>query len=106
MSGAEELIDSLVEVGAKLDAENGRLIVRAGARPIPGELVRRLRGAKAEVLAVLAPKRIDAAVANAEGWRRQFAIRTMDRELSGTRAFPEAARLAWGELECRWHRLH
>ena len=96
MSGAEDLIDRLVEVGARVEDAHGRLVVRAGARPVPGELVRRLREAKAEVLATLSPC----------WWRRQFVIRTIDRELGGIRSRLEAQRLAWGELEVRWHRLH
>ena len=93
MSGAEELFDRLVEVGAKLEAANGRLVVRAGPRPVPGELVQRLREAKAEILATLAP----------DWWRRQYIVRTIDRSLGGTRSDVDAAGLAWGELECRWH---
>jgi len=96
MNGAEKLIDRLVEVGAKIEATNGRLVVRAGARPVPAELVRLLREAKAEVLATLSPS----------WWRRQFAVRTIDHELGGARPHDDAARLAWGELECRWHRLY
>ena len=95
MNSAEELIDRLVEVGARVEAADGRLIVRAGARPVPRELVRRLREAKVEVLATLSPA----------WWHRQFVVRTIDRELRGARSRDDAARLAWGELECRWHRL-
>ena len=93
MNSAEKLIDRLVEVGAKVEAANGRLVVRAGARPVPGELVRLLREAKAEVLATLSPG----------WWRRQFVVRTIDHELGGARSHDDAARLAWVELECRWH---
>lgn len=96
MSSAEEVLDRLVAVGAKVEAADGRLVVRAGARPVPGELVRRLREAKAEVLAILSPA----------WWRHQFVIRTIDRELGGARSHDVAAQLAWGELECRWHRLY
>jgi len=74
MNSAEKLIDRLVEVGAKVEAANGRLVVRAGARPVPGELVRLLREAKAEVLATLSPG----------WWRRQFVVRTIDRGSPGT----------------------
>lgn len=96
MSGAEELLVRLADIGAKIEAADGRLIVRAGARPVPGELVQRLREAKAQVLATLSPS----------WWRRQFVVRTIDRELGGARSHEDAARLAWGELECRWHRFH
>jgi hypothetical protein len=96
MTSAEELLDRLVDAGAKIEAADGRLIVRAGARPVPGELVQRLRTAKAEVLATL----------SLVWWRRQLVVRTIDRELLGARPHGDAARLAWGELECRWHKLY
>jgi len=96
MSRAEDLFHRLVEVGATVEAANGRLVVRAGARPVPGELVQRLREAKAEILATLAPS----------WWRRRYVIRTIDRKLGGARSDDGAARLAWAELECRWHRLY
>jgi hypothetical protein len=97
MTGAEDLLDRLVGVGARVaTADSRRLVVRAGPQPVPGELVRQLREAKDEVLATLAPA----------WWRRQFAVRAIDRELGGARSREDAARLAWGELECRWHRLY
>jgi hypothetical protein len=96
MSNAEELIDDLLKAGAKVTAADGCLVVRAGARAVPGILVQRLREAKAEVLATLCP----------QWWSRQFVIRTIDRALGGARSYDDAARLAWGELECRWHWLY
>jgi hypothetical protein len=97
MTSGEDLLDQLVEVGARVaTADARRLIVRAGSQPVPGELVRQLREAKDAVLATLAPA----------WWRRQLAVRAIDRELGGTRSPEDAARLAWGELECRWHRLY
>jgi hypothetical protein len=96
MSSAQELIYRLVEIGATIEAADARLIIRAGERPVPGELVRRIRDSKAEVLAALSPG----------WWRREFVVRTIDRELDGFRSHDAAARLAWGELECRWHGLH
>ena len=55
MSISDDLLDTLVAVGARVEAIDGRLLVRAGAQPVPAELVQRLRNAKAEVLASLAP---------------------------------------------------
>jgi hypothetical protein len=92
MSHAEDLIRRVIECGAKVEAADGRLIVRAGAHPVPGELVERLREAKTDVLENLSPS----------WWRRQFVACTVNYELGGTRSHEEAARLAWGELECRW----
>ena len=114
MSVANDLLDRLAEAGAKVEAAGNRLIVRAGAKPVPAELVQRLREAKTEVLAALAPARSMPSASEASyrcnpsdaaWWRRPFIIRTIDRELGGARSHAEAARLAWGELECRWHRL-
>jgi len=97
MTSGVDLLDQLVEVGARVATADGRrLIVRAGRQPVPGELVRQLREAKDDVLATLAPA----------WWRRQFAVRAIDREQGGIRSREDAALLAWGELECRWHRLY
>jgi hypothetical protein len=115
MSTASDLLDCLAEVGAKVEAAGNRLIVRTGPKPVPGELVHRLREAKAELLAALAPAGHSHAAVEASyrckpsetaWWRRHFIVRTIDRELGGVRSHAEAARLAWGELECLWHRLY
>jgi hypothetical protein len=97
MSVARDLLDRLAEIGAKVETtDSHRLIVRAGPQPVPGELMQLLRDAKGEVLATLAPP----------WWRSQFVIRTIARERGGARSRAEAERLTWGELQCRWHRLH
>jgi hypothetical protein len=51
MSAAGDLLNCLAEIGASVEPAFDNLIVRAGAKPVPGELVRRLREAKAEVIA-------------------------------------------------------
>lgn len=97
MTSVDDLLYRLVEVGARVETDaNRRLIVCAGRQPVPGELVRQLREAKDDVIATLEPV----------WWRRQFAVRTIDRELGGVRSRGDAAWLSWGELECRWHRLY
>jgi hypothetical protein len=116
MSIAADLLDRLAEVGAKVEAAGNRLIVRAGPKPVPGELVQRLREAKADVLAALAPAagRTPAEAAafdpsdsrEAAWWRRHFIIRTIDLKLGVPRSDAEAAWLVWGELQDRWNRLH
>jgi hypothetical protein len=37
-------------------------------------------------------------------WRSLYDRRTEDRELNGKRPAAEARRLAWGEMEWRWHK--
>ncbi len=115
MKALDDLLDRFVEVGATVEAAGNRLIVRAGPKPIPGELVQCLREAKSEVLAALTPARRPPATAEgfhrrnlneAAWWRRHFIIRTMDWELGGFRSHPEAERITWCELEDRWHRLN
>jgi hypothetical protein len=96
MSAARELLDRFAEIGATVrPAAGDHLIVRAGANPVPAELVQRLRQAKAEVLAALAP---------VGHWPE-----TLDRggsELGGYRLHPEAERLAFCDMTLRWHRRH
>jgi hypothetical protein len=54
-STAQELLDRFAEIGASvLPGGEDRLVVRAGARPVPAALVRQLREVKAEILAALA----------------------------------------------------
>jgi hypothetical protein len=52
---AQELLDRFAEIGASVctDGDKDRLIVRAGAQPVPAALVRQLREAKAQILAAL-----------------------------------------------------
>jgi hypothetical protein len=97
MSAAGPLLDELAEIGATVQsADNRRLIVRAGLQAVPAELVERLRHAKDEVLVTLATT----------SWQSQFEVRTIERQVGGARSRPEAEQLAWGDLQCRWHRLH
>ncbi len=52
---APELLDRFAEIGASVrPGGEDRLVVRAGARPVPAALVRQLREAKAQILAALA----------------------------------------------------
>jgi len=99
MTVAHEILDRLAEIGATANpADDDRLVIRAGTKPIPGNLMRRLREAKAEVLAAL-PER------NPAWWRREYRVRILGRRIEN-RSSSETGRLAWGDLQCRWHRLH
>src|SRR3954454_21827397 len=105
-----DLLDRLAEIGAEVRPAGDRLIVRAGANPVPAELVRELRRTKAEVLAALEPQQRQADKPEVEndpsGWRREYRIRTLKWQLCGRRAYDEAQQLAYGELINQWHRRH
>ena len=53
MSAVDELLVRFTEIGAIIRPAGDRLILRAGATPVPAELVNRLRQAKSQVLATL-----------------------------------------------------
>jgi hypothetical protein len=59
MSTARNLLDDLAVIGATIRPEGDRLILRAGATPVPAGLVNRIRLAKAELLATLASDEAD-----------------------------------------------
>jgi hypothetical protein len=102
MSAAAELLRRLSEIGATVNPAGDKLVVRAGARPVPAELVKHLRAAKAEVLAALAPT---TGGHDAAWWRRELTVRTLDR-LLGDRTRGDAERLAFNHLVLEWHRDH
>jgi hypothetical protein len=111
LTAAQELLDRLAEIGAVVKPDGDNLILRAGPKPIPGELVSDLRRVKSEVLARLsspdyAAKGIDGRavgdVLDAPWWRRHFTIRTIHWGLSGKWTKDEAERLAYGELLDEW----
>jgi hypothetical protein len=54
MSTARDLLHDLAVIGATIQPEGDRLILRAGATPVPAGLVSRVRRAKAELLAAFA----------------------------------------------------
>jgi hypothetical protein len=54
MSATRDLLADLDLIGARLEPAGGRLILRAGPTAIPAALVRRVREAKADLLATLA----------------------------------------------------
>jgi len=113
MTAAQGLLDRLAEIGAVVEPDGDRLVLRAGPTPIPGELVSDLRRAKSEVLARLnspeyAAKGIDTrAVGDGSDpawWRRHFTIRTLHWGLSGKWVKVEVEGLAYGELLDEWRR--
>jgi hypothetical protein len=53
MSIAASLLDELAGLGARVEPVGGSLILRAGSKPIPSHLVRRVRSAKSDLIAIL-----------------------------------------------------
>jgi hypothetical protein len=104
MSAAIELLNCLDEIGASVRSEGDRLILRAGNRPVPGDLVKRIREAKPELLAALAPAASEPL--EAHRWRERLTARTFEWATGGKRNWLEAERLAWGDLQNEWHAIH
>jgi len=52
---ARNIIRELRALGARLERDGDRLILRAGSRPIPQPLVQQARDAKRDILALLGP---------------------------------------------------
>jgi hypothetical protein len=74
---------------------DGDLIRLAAPAPLPVDLVERIRAAKAAVLIAL-DESSDWHARHQEALAYWVVLHPID----------EAERLAWGELENRWHRLH
>jgi hypothetical protein len=56
MSAASDILKELDAIGATIASSGDRLVLRAGAKPVPAGIIRRLRDAKPELLALL-PRR-------------------------------------------------
>jgi len=103
MSVAHDLLDRLAEIGASIRPAGDRLIVRAGNRPVPGELVKLLRRAKPDVLALLARDEPDAITG--PQWRARLTALTFEWS-ARQHQWEEAKQLAWGDLQNEWHTIH
>ena len=53
MSAAHEVLRHLNAIGATIEPTGDRLLLRAGLRPVPADVIRRVKEAKAELLALL-----------------------------------------------------
>src|ERR1700730_11653473 len=110
MSAVRDLLDRLAEIGPTLEPTGDHLILRAGATPVPAELVRRLRQSKRDLLDALAPARYPANpadqdnTADAAWWRDRYAALVgwfhVDRRLV------QAETIAYGELLDEWRKSH
>ena len=114
MTAVQELLDRLAAIGAVVKPDGDSLILRAGPKAIPGELVSDLRRVKHQILAQLSsldPAASDGCsdvsdVLDGNWWGRHFEIRTIHWGLSGRRTRVEAARLAYGEILDEWRKSH
>jgi hypothetical protein len=66
MSTARDLLADLAGIGARIEPAGKRIILRAGPTAIPAALVRRVREAKADLLATLAVSAAPTVVRGAE----------------------------------------
>jgi hypothetical protein len=87
------LLDRAREAGLSVARDGGKLVVRGPREAEP--VVQLLAEYKADILTALA---------EATSWRARH--REALAHWSALRSLEEAAGLAWGELESRWHRLH
>jgi hypothetical protein len=53
MSAATYILDELEAIGASIMSAGNRLLLRAGPKPVPASVIRRVREAKPELLALL-----------------------------------------------------
>jgi hypothetical protein len=53
LSAAGDVLHELEAIGATIEPAGDRLVLRAGPKPVPVSVIRRVRGAKAELLALL-----------------------------------------------------
>jgi hypothetical protein len=97
---APALVRKARAAGLVLTREGDELVIRGPKSAEP--VARRLLDRKAEVLVVLAE---ETAADHAEDWCAFLEERAAFREYEGGYSRREAERLAWDELECRWHRV-
>jgi hypothetical protein len=92
----ERLIIEVAAAGGVIQHAGDKIKLTA-PQPLPADLFARIREAKPALLAILA---------EASDWRDLYEERAAIREFDGGYPRAEAERLAWGELEDHWHRLH
>jgi hypothetical protein len=100
MTAVRELLDRLAEVGATVSRVDDRLILRAGSRPVPAALVKRVHQARGELLVAISPSKAEGQV-----WQRRFMVLTSEWR-AGNRDLDSAKRLAWEDLANEWHKKH
>jgi hypothetical protein len=96
MSTRSEYLIGAVRAAGGIIRREGDMIELAAARPLPPALVARIREAKAALLAILAEAAGDWRSRHREALVYWAALHPAD----------EAEKIAWGEMQWRWHRLH
>jgi hypothetical protein len=101
MSTARDLLHDLAVIGASIQPAGDRLILRAGATPVPAALVIRVRRAKAELLATLGTDNVEGEPATLEAnlvapphWFQRFAL-----PAGGEPSFDEPCAARRGRIE-------
>jgi len=91
------LLHQAQAAGLHVEAVGGQLKIRGPKLAAP--VVKLLAKHKTAVLAALV------SASDADEWRRRYTALTFEWSI-GQRPWPEARRLAWGELQNDWHREH
>src|ERR1700704_2562502 len=102
MTSALELLDRIAAIGGSVRPAGDRLILRAGASPVPANLVRDIQQSKSDILAVLAAS----TTGESTWWRDQFNERAAHRQFDAGYARSDAEQLAYGGVVLDWHRRH
>jgi hypothetical protein len=95
MSTARDLLADLAGIGARIEPAGKRIILRAGPTAIPAALVRRVREAKADLLATLAVSAAPTVVRGAE-----------DGEHGRNSSLHQAKDQVFGSLIVEWLNQH
>lgn len=109
---AGAVLSQLSALGARVECRGDKVMLCFGTQLIPDDLIVAARACKAELAAALngtaepptpslgEPER------STEWWRDEYEERAAIREFDGRYTRAQAERLAWGELENRWHSEH
>jgi hypothetical protein len=104
---AAEILDAARAAGLYLAVDGTDLVLESSSPP-PPDLIDLFRNHKAEIIAAIpaaghAGQETEDTVVDWCGWYEE---RAAIRQFDGGYTREEAARLAWGEAQDRWHRAH
>jgi hypothetical protein len=100
----QEVLRRLSALGARVECKEGKVVLRTGDQPVPHELIAAARACKTELATAI--DRPAAKPLAPDWWRDEYEERAAIREFGGRYTRAQAERLAWGELENRWHSQH